>query len=134
MTIYILTEGSCDNYRIVAVYSTKELAEEANFLCPDSRIEEYDIDSVQIPEHPPGHSAWSVSVDTKKDCIQSAQQCDPLSRVFNIKEKYYECPKYVSHLYSSVYRVNCWARDEEHAKKIALNKYYQWKLEKSNGK
>ena len=131
MTIYVLTEGFYSNYRIVAVYSTKELAEEANSLCPDSQIEEYELDSLVIPEHPPGHSAWSVSINTKTDCIESAHQCDPLSRFFAVNEKYYGCPKYVSHL-SPVYRVNCWARDEEHAKKIALDKYYQWKWEKSN--
>jgi hypothetical protein len=73
-SIYVLTEGDYSDYHIVGVYSTKELAKEAQSLYEHSQIEEYDLDN--IPE----------------------------------------------------YFVYCWAVDEDHAEKIALDKldkYYQ---------
>jgi hypothetical protein len=32
----------------------------------------------------------------------------------------------------ATFSTNCWARDKEHAEKIALDKFYQWKWEKEN--
>ena len=58
--IYVLTEGDYSDYHIVGVYSTPELAQEAQTLYPDSMIEEYDLDD--IPEHPPGMLAWGVNI------------------------------------------------------------------------
>lgn len=130
MTIYALTQGSYSDYHIVALYSTKELVEEAQALCPDSRFEEYELDSLIIPEHPPGHTAWQVQIITKTNEIQCSYQLDPFG--FTPKEEYYEYPGKLSHMFDHVYIVNCWARDEEHAEKIALDKFYQWKWEKEN--
>jgi len=59
--IYVLTEGDYSDYHIVGVYSTPELAQEAQTLYPDSGIEEYDLDD--IPEHPPGMLAWGVNIE-----------------------------------------------------------------------
>jgi hypothetical protein len=71
-SIYILTEGSYSDYHIIGVYSTKELAKEAQSLFKDSQIEEYGLDN--IPEHPPGMSAWYVSIsDGKLDDIYTSQ-------------------------------------------------------------
>mgnify|MGYP003674144367 FL=1 len=71
-SIYVLTEGSYSDYHIIGVYSTKELAKEAQSLYQDSQIEEYDLD--HIPEHPPGMTAWYVSIsDGKLDDITTRQ-------------------------------------------------------------
>lgn len=51
-TIYVLTEGEYSDYHIVALFSSREKAEEACALYPDSEIEEYKLNSLKIPEHP----------------------------------------------------------------------------------
>lgn len=107
--IYVLTEGDYSDYHIVGVYSTPELAQEAQTLYPDSMIENYDLDD--IPEHPPGMLAWGVNIEDST--IVYTYLVDP-----------HECPSERDCL-NGVYAVNCWAVDEEHANKIALDKYYQ---------
>ena len=107
--IYVLTEGDYSDYHIVGVYSTPELAQEAQTLYPDSMIENHDLDD--IPEHPPGMLAWGVNIEDSNivyTYISDPHEC-PSER---------DCP-------NGVYAVNCWALDEEHANKIALDKYYQ---------
>ena len=132
-TIYILTEGSYSDYHIVAVYSSKELAEEAQKHCPSSIIEEYELDSLEIPEHPPGHTAWAVCINAKTNAINWTCQQTSLYGYFNVREEYVKFPNSLSRQYDPAYRVDCWARDKEHADKIALDKFYQWKWEKANG-
>ena len=127
-TTYILTEGSYSDYHIVAVYSSKELAEKAQNHCPCSIIEEYELDSLEIPKHPPGHTAWVVIINAKSNSIVSSGQQDSLGGCFEPKEKYYEGGGISGELNTFV--VYCWARDKEHAEKIALDKFYQWKWEK----
>ena len=129
-TIYILTEGSYSDYMIVATFSTRELAEEAQKHCPNSEIEEYELDALKIPEHPPGHTAWLVHINAKTNTINWTNQQTSLNGYFKPNEKYYEGGGVSGVLNTFV--VNCWARDKEHAEKIALDKYYQWKWEKEN--
>lgn len=127
-TVYILTEGSYSDYHIVATFSTKELAEEAQKHCPDSVIEEYELDSLEIPEHPPGHTAWAVHINAKTNTINCTGQLTSLGGYFKPKEEYYEGGGVSGEL--NTFIVYCWARDKEHAEKIALDRYYQWKWEK----
>jgi hypothetical protein len=125
--VYILTTGSYSDYHIVATFSTRELAEEAKKFCGDdcAEIEEYELDSLQIPVHPPGQTAWAVNIDTKGARPPWICQVNNLERTFTPSSEFR--PR------SGYYVVGCWARDEEHAKKIALDKYYQWKYEVSQG-
>lgn len=129
-TIYILTEGEYSDYHIVATFSTKKLAEEAQKHCPNSDIGEYELDALEIPEHPPGHTAWYVNINAKINAIYFVSQCDSLYG-FEPKEKYYENAIDVPGELNT-FTVYCWARDKEHAEKIALDKFYQWKWEKEN--
>jgi len=127
-TVYVLTDGDYSDYHIVALYSTKELAEEAQKHCPGSQIEEYDLDVKEIPEHPPGHFAWSVNINAKTNTINHSVQQNSLERQFEPEEHYWE----FSDNATATFQVRCWARDKEHAEKIALDKFYQWKWEKEN--
>ena len=113
--IYVLTEGDYSDYHIVGVYSTPELAQEAQTLYPDSMIENHDLDD--IPEHPPGMLAWGVTI--KDSTVGYTYISDP-----------HECPS-ERDCPNGVYAVNCWAVDEEHANKIALDKYYQYQAIKA---
>ena len=128
-TIYILTEGDYSDYHIVATFSTKELAEEAQNHCPNSDIEVYELDALEIPEHPPGHTAWTVNINAKTNTINWTNPYNSLDG-FAPAEKYYEGGGLSGAVDTFV--VYCWARDKEHAEKIALDKFYQWKWEKEN--
>ena len=120
---YVLTEGCYSEYHIVGVYSTQELAQEAQSLYPYSDIEEFDLDN--IPEHPPGMKAWGmVFVDGKLN--DNSRQISPNTESFPSEKDY-------TQLYDGkrIYRVYCWARDKDHAEKIALDKYYQHQATKA---
>jgi hypothetical protein len=122
-SIYVLTEGDYSDYHIVGVYSTKELAEEAQTLYKDSQIEEYDLDN--IPEHPPGMKAWFVLIrDGKLDGIYTSQ-VSPFDQTVPCESEY----KHPNGMIS--YMVYCWAVDGDHAQKIALDKYYQHQATKA---
>ena len=116
-SIYVLTEGSYSDYHVVGVYSTKELAEEAQSLFKDSQIEEYGLDN--IPEHPPGMTAWFVGISHGKLDDITTGQVNPFDEKVPSEKEY----KWSNG--ETAYFVYCWAIDEDHAEKIALDKYYQ---------
>ena len=128
-TIYVLTEGDYSDYHIVALYSTRELAEEAQKLCPYSHIEEYELDSLKIPEYPPGYTGWNVSINADTNDIHGSYQQDILQGHFKPEEHYSNNSKFPS--LPSLFVVNCWARDKEHAEKIALDKFHQFKAQQA---
>lgn len=122
--IYVLTTGEYSDYCIKGVFTDGALAKEAQNLVPDSSIEEYKPDV--IPDHPPGRTAWQVYIldGTLEHCMK-----------LDIWKYPFVPSEIPSEFYGKkAYNVRCWARDEEHAKKIALDKYYQWKYEREFGK
>jgi hypothetical protein len=121
-TIYVLTEGSYSDYHIVGVYTTKELAEKAQFVYEHSQIEEYSLD--YVPDYPPGMKGWFVRIDDE-NLILYSHQVNPFDVTIPSENEY----NY--HNGETGYFVYCWAVDEEHAKKIALDKYYQHKAQKA---
>ena len=123
-TIYILTEGSYSDYHVIGVYSTKELAEKAQFVYEDSQIEEYTLDDV--PDYPPGMKGWYVNIDdAKPDELYSYQVSPDYATIPSESEYNYHYNKQTG------YCVYCWAVDQEHAEKIALDKYYQHQAQKA---
>ena len=124
-TIYILTEGDYSDYHIIGVYSTKELAEKAQFLYQYSQIEEYSLDNV--PDYPPGMTGWFVSISNKDSQIAYTMPATPSEAKIPSEGEYnYEFKN------DSGYFVYCWAVDKDHAQKIALDKYYQHQAQKAN--
>lgn len=123
-TIYILTEGSYSDYHVIGVYSTKELAEKAQFVYEDSQIEEYTLDDV--PDYPPGMKGWYVNIDDAKPDEPYSYQVSPDYATIPSESEYnYHYNKQTG------YCVYCWAVDQEHAEKIALDKYYQHQAQKA---
>ncbi len=113
-TIYILTEGDYSDYHIIGAYSSEELANKAKVLYPYSRVEEYDLDS--IPEHPPGMVKWIVRLENGQLSMCYRDNPDDFYNDF-YGEQHTIC--------------RMWATDEEHAKKIALDRYYQHKAQEA---
>lgn len=119
-TIYVLTEGDYSDYHIIGVYSTKELAEKAQFLYPCSEIEEYSLDNVS--QYPPGMRAWCV--DIKNGKLHYTGQMNP-HMVVPSEHSWNDLNG------GNTYIVYCWATDEEHAQKIALDKYHQYQAQQA---
>lgn len=117
-TAYILTEGEYSDYHIIGVYSTEELAKKAQFVYADSQIEEYQLDNV--PDYPPGMKAWYVNINANKP---EKPGCSQMSPGWGTKIPFES--EYTDHTGRSNYLVYCWAVDEEHAIKIAQDKFYQ---------
>jgi hypothetical protein len=117
-TIYILTAGDYSDYHIIGVYSTRELAEQAQFLYRDSQIEEYSLDN--IPEHPPGMKAWEVLVSDESGV--NCYSIDPDNRV--PYENYF-----TTHEGFLTASYHVWAFDYDHARKIAQDQWYQYKAQ-----
>lgn len=117
-TIYVLTEGSYSDYHIIGVYSTKELAQKAQFLYQHSEIEEYSLDN--IPDSPPNMKAWSVYVSD-----ESGVTCYSMDPDHTIPHEDY----FTTHegILTGSYHV--WAEDEDHARKIAQDQWYQHKAQ-----
>ena len=129
-TIYILTEGEYSDYHILATFSTRELAEEVQKHWPGSDIEECELDALKIPEHPPGYTAWGQIIKPKTNTIAWSHLFNILKYGFVPKEYYNDGARPWYGFSESTFVVDCWARDKEHAEKIALDKFYQWKWEK----
>lgn len=127
-TVYVLTEGEYSDYHIVALFSSREKAEEARALCPDSEVEEYELDALEIPEYPKGCVGWTICINANDNTINRAFQCEALCNNFNPEEIYLDGGRHPSAF--PIFMVKCWARDKEHAEKIALDKFYQWKWER----
>ena len=123
-TAYVLTEGDYSDYKVIGVYSTKELAEEAKILWPYSDVESFPLDD--IPEHPPGMYFWHGCADKHvgaKEPEYRVAKAGPSETSRQGTEL-----KYGNRL---LFRVDFWAADENHALKILQDKYHQHMAEKA---
>lgn len=107
--VYLVTDGYYSDYRVRGVYSTMEKAEQAKLLyAADNDIEKYELDAV--PDSPPGLVPFVVTItssgDVRNAYRESADQFSPRWHVTN----WYGDPCGLFYM---------WARDEQHAVKIA---------------
>ena len=109
--VYMVTDGSYSDYRVLGIYSTKAKAEKAKVLFnADNDIDPIEIDVV--PEHPRGCLAWVVEMDRNGDADRvERDNCDG-HRV--------TCYIYIPlRGESTSMRASLWAKDAEHAVKVA---------------
>jgi hypothetical protein len=111
--IYIITAGDYSDYHIVTVFSTKELAEayiERWGKGYDARIEEWNVDGVNPYQHP--HlDFFRVGMWSNGDLMWSHPLSPPAEP---LEDQIYPTANGRKYIY-----VYCWARDEQHAIKIA---------------
>lgn len=123
-TIYLVSKGSYSDYHVCGVYSTREKADHAQKLFGDEAgIEVYDLDDV--PDAPPGLFRYSVTMSKSGDRARVCLVCvsgdvDPASVEFIPKFHSWSEP---CEAHAADFRV--WARDDEHAVKIANEKRTQ---------
>lgn len=113
MKLFVVTSGEYSDFKISGIYSSKEKAEWARKLfATENQIEEWELDS--IPIHPSGMILFKVRMDkngTVRDCY-IVDASDKWNQWFPAAE---------------VMAVDfiVWARDIEHAIKIANEKRTQ---------
>lgn len=108
--VFMVTDGSYSDYRVLGIYSTKAKAEKAKVLFnADNEIDTIDLDVV--PKTPRGMLKWVVEMDRNGNVhVVYRENCErPTNPVFVYK-----------HFGSDVtyLRATLWAKDEEHAVKI----------------
>jgi hypothetical protein len=118
--VFILFTGEYSDRYAVGAYTTRELAEEAQKVVPDSDIEEMELDVKY--DVPPGCRAWCVHLHD--GVVECGFQVMPVD--FNSEFEVFHEPskKFIN---TEIYITYCWARDREHAEKIAIDRYYKYK-------
>jgi hypothetical protein len=129
MKLYLVWSGSYSDKELCGIYSTMEKAQEAHEqFDADNDIEERESD--EMPEHPPGMTFWNVAM--KKDGSLWHGQFNyptPSRESSRGRTKEYYDPDYdwtagVSKKTAHVV-FHVWARDAEHAIKIANERRVQ---------
>jgi hypothetical protein len=124
-TCYAITEGEYSDYKVLAVFSTKELAEKElpNYsivLYPAKiEIEEFPFDP-EVPTPPPGMAGFCCGTSISGDVFASARTPHEMAKCENVGEV-------KTGLFRKDYIVLLWARDKEHAIKIAVQKFARQK-------
>lgn len=113
--IYVITSGEYSDYHIVAIYTTRELAEE--FIQSNGNgytIEEYDIDEPISKEK----KLWFIVFNIKSGELESATTTD--YKVEENKDTCFYCDKYmkVAHMHMFVE-----SETMDKAKKIACERF-----------
>lgn len=118
--IYIVTSGCYSDYRIEAVFTSKADAEALAATdadeCTGYCVETYELDAVADKARQ-GLTPWEVACSLSG--VASAWQTHPREVQGEGHTRFWA--KGIS--------VLCWARDEQHACKIAMEKWAQWKAE-----
>ena len=109
--VWVIEDGTYSDYHVVGIYSSKENAELANNLC-SGEIRRFDLDPM-MNEINSGMSRYLV-IMYKDGNSEKVQESDLLFDFENKEEFYF--PK--SNENRSL-RAYVWAKDEEHALKIA---------------
>lgn len=126
--VYAVSEGSYSDYRIVAIFSSEELAQQFMNEVIGDRIETYPLNPPDADLYRQGYRVWYVSMYMDGGCRKVMYDKDRWDEVdedvrhgidkpFNWKDGYGPDREYIyQHL---------WAKSEEHAIKILNEKRAQ---------
>lgn len=104
-TVFVVTQGSYSDYHVCCVCSTEEKAQEAVRLYVDSDY--YSCELNDMPNHPDGLYPYMV----KMDALGNVNSTNPIDAGYADTNKIYA--------YAGIWQFKVWAKDEEHAIKIA---------------
>lgn len=122
MKVYVVTNGDYSDYRILEMFSTKEMAEEYKvFRNAENDIEEYELDPEFGMSAPKGMQRWIVRMG------RDGNTTDPMCYGHGVERDDGEPDQWLVwrdwQPYSSsggrLMTFSMWARDAEHAVKIA---------------
>lgn len=120
--VYIVSTGSYSDWMILGIYTTPDKAEKAKAdYGAENDVEEHDVD--KFPQIPAGLRPYNVVMTCAGGLLQQPQQARPLY-VDGWKDKWQPWSSLRSPETQAVI-FNLWARDEEHAVKIANDRRAQ---------
>jgi len=136
MIVYVITQGCYSDYHVCGVAIDRQAANRLRELYSgqfdDANIEEYDTEKpLSVSERlDKGYTAYKV--DIMDGVIVNVRILDKDDISYSVgylsaSPKFKTYPRFATMNKGWVY---CLAKDEEHAKKIALDTYAQWKAEK----
>ena len=119
MKVYVVFSGEYDEWDVEGVYSSIDLAKEANRICGDrNEIREIDLNS--IPDHPDGHFPFAVTMDETGKIYEIDTQS--MNAINSFPWGAYSGGEYRVLTRSRFYVFNVWALDEKHAACVAINR------------
>jgi hypothetical protein len=119
-TCYAITEGEHSDYRVLAVFSTKELAKsELAKYGKSVEIEELPLDP-RVPDAPAGMKGFCCCKGISNDIWTSSLSTHEMTKYKDVGEV--QCSPN-----RTCYSVILWARDKDHAIKIAAEKFARQK-------
>lgn len=123
-TIYAVTSGEYSDYRIVALFSTPELAREFMAAVPDydyNKIKEFELNPNTADLIRRGYSVWSVHMLRDGTTERVSRQDVGTYEVSNIGHRIWrrtEAPAYKGKGIPDILTSMVWAKSEEGAVKI----------------
>ena len=109
--VYMVTDGSYSDYMVLGIYSTKAKAERAKVLFnADNDVDPIEMDVT--PRVPPGMLKWLVKMDRNGNTKGVYREnCEYTASHASVWKSYDSDEAYM--------QARVWAKDEEHAVKIA---------------
>ena len=112
--LYLVTDGTYSDYRVCGVYDTRQRASYAKRLfSSDNDIEEYALND--LPKHPRGTMKYSVIMDRDGNSKEAGR----VGASNGIEFDWKPCG------WDDLVEFEMWAKDEEHAVKIANERRIQ---------
>jgi hypothetical protein len=126
---YALTTGEDSDYRILAIFSTRELAEQQRPLWPD----EWN-DGIEIEEFPFDHMATELHegmryYTVRRDAIDGPLQVNAMGQVHGMRNSAYGNSVVKDEDHPSILYTHMAARDAAHAIKIASERFARFDAE-----
>lgn len=122
--IYAVNSGSYSDYRIVALFSTPELAQEFMDAVPDSdynRVEEFDLNPDTADLIKRGYSLWTVHMLMGGDTERVERQDLSLYGIGDVGHRIWrrtQAPAYAGKGIPDILTSTVWAKSENQAVKI----------------
>lgn len=116
MKVWLCSTGCYSDKYVTAVYTDEAIAHQVSKAYGwDNDPEEYDLDPEVPQEVRAGMSFWAVRLWENGD-LERTWITEPSE--WYLKDGWDDAP-YMSPRHDRVFRTGCWARDQEHAVKIA---------------
>lgn len=122
--IYAVNSGAYSDYRVVALFSTPERAQEFMAAVPDSdynEIEEFELDPNTADLIRRGYSIWTVHMLRNGDTERVARNDPEVYAVTNVGHRIWrrtQAPAYVGKGIPDILTSTVWAKSETQAVKI----------------
>lgn len=117
---WAIVSGEYSDYKVHAIFSTEEQAHEQMDLWGGDEVQEFPFDDF-LPKPPEGMKAWKV-LRVLRDRNEEALVC--ISSTAEDIRKYGNKVNNDNFIWS--HRTCLWARDEQHAIKIASERFFQY--------